>query len=68
MYLNLLVKSKDYQSNRNLSYWNMNIGTKINTPIKVKRGQSPDKLGFGMDVSDAILGQVLVHTVEECPQ
>lgn len=30
--------------------------------------QSPDKLGLGVDVSDAILGQALVHAVEECPQ
>lgn len=29
---------------------------------------SPDKLGFGMDVSDAILGQTLVDAVKKSPQ
>lgn len=30
--------------------------------------QSPDKLGLGVNVLDAILGQALVHAVEERPQ
>lgn len=29
---------------------------------------SPDELGFRVDVPHPVLGQGLVHTVEECPQ
>ena len=56
---------------RNNTEWNTEAINSFFLSVKGLRQTatgSPDKLCLGVDVSDAIFGQALVHAVEERPQ